>query len=151
MRRLGIFPACRHIAQGTLEKGASMSDWVACAHLMERRRADRHRGNAKIRIVRSTDVMRSGIAGEIDNVSCHGFSCLLPVCLRVGEEASIEVQNHLHRITVKRPVQVIRVERVPGGLFLHGCTLQHGFNPRELLALHARSQVSECVCRPFQP
>lgn len=107
-------------------------------HDQEDRRAfARHASTATALIVRDSDRMRSGIRGQLSDISIAGFAVLLSAPLEVGESISVELENPIQRAKVSLRACVRYVLSEDERTYRVGCSVLNRLTVQQVEALRS--------------
>lgn len=101
----------------------------------ERRSMPRYPSRADAVIIRENDAMRTGINGQLTDVSVNGLGVQLPSSLNVGEEVRLELSNPTQRIKKNVRGIVRHCAEDDRGTFRLGIELQSRLTPPEVQML----------------
>jgi hypothetical protein len=107
---------------------AAPEDWTDD----DRRAMPRYFSKGKVRVLRETDAMRSGLAGRMHDVSVSGVGFCIPAELEIGENVRVELSNELQRFKKEVRGIVRHVTPQPDGEFYIGMELRSRLTPPEV-------------------
>lgn len=127
----------------------TMSDNVPENEDEDRRAMPRYYSRGKVRVLRDTDSMRSGLAGRMHDVSVSGIGFCIKVELDVGELVRVELSNELQRFKKEVRGVVRHVTPQPDDEFYIGLELRSRLTPPEveLLRSHRPSDPDQDTTR----
>ena len=92
----------------------------------------RRRSNSHVRVLRATDLMRTGIDGGLVNLSTAGLGLVLDVELDLNEDVDLEIVNEIQRFRKKARGVVRHVDEQSDGSWSIGVELYTRLTPYDV-------------------